>query len=128
MDTRRVGQCLNFWESLCEMGSGASVPNSLKRYHEIEPRKKEPWFDDTVPNWGPGYPRLLRRADPGFLPLARRPSMFEWPGEIIRIISKFVVQLTHEQFLRYRHTERKLHYSEANKAGPSGDSYRRPGF
>ena len=109
------------------MGSGASVPNSLKRYHQIEPRKKEPWFDDTVPNWGPGYPRLLRRADPGFLPLARRPSMFEWPGEIIRIISKFVVQLTHERFLRYRHTERKLHKSEANKT-LSGDSYRRPGF
>ena len=127
MDTRCVGQCLNFWESLCEMGSGASVPNSLKRYHQIEPRKKEPWFDDTVPNWGPGYPRLLRRADPGFLPLARRPSIFQWPGEIIRIISKFVVQLTHERFLRYRHTERKLHKSEANKT-LSGDSYRRPGF
>ena len=110
------------------MGSGASVENSLKRYHQIEPRKKEPYFTDTL-NWGhlaqPGRRRLLRGADPGFLPLARRPSMFQWPGEIIRIISKFVVQLTHERFLRYRHTERKLNVAETKYVR---DNSYRPGF
>ena len=111
---------------MCEMGSGASVSNSLNGFHQIEPFKKEPFFHDVLLQYG-GYPRRMRGASDGFLPLARRPSMFDWPNDVLKLIKEFVIQLTHARFLRIRHTNLKVDRAEASHPH-ANDHHRRPGW